>query len=77
MEVMQRHLAQLHAAYGESIGVRVARKHISWYLEGRPGAGQYRNLLMRCHSAREQFQLLTACCTHMERQEPPALAAAG
>jgi tRNA-dihydrouridine synthase B len=77
MEVMQRHLAQLHAAYGESIGVRVARKHISWYLEGRPGVGPYRNLLMRCHSAREQFQLLTACCTHMERQEPPALAAAG
>lgn len=75
--VMQRHLAQLHAAYGEAIGVRVARKHISWYLAGRPDAGQYRNLLMHCHSAREQFQLLTACCTHMERQEPPALAAAG
>jgi len=63
--VMYRHLSHLHAAYGESLGVRVARKHISWYLEGRPGAGRYRALLMRCGTAREQFELLASCFASM------------
>jgi len=60
-QVMRRHLAQLHAAYGEEMGVRVARKHISWYLADRPGAAPYRDLLMRCDSPAEQFRLLDSC----------------
>ena len=56
--VMRRHLAQLHRAYGEEAGVRVARKHISWYLEGRPDAAETRRKLMRAQSSAEQFQLL-------------------
>ncbi|APX92803.1 tRNA dihydrouridine synthase DusB [Halomonas sp. 1513] len=31
-EVMQDHLATLHAFYGEHMGVRIARKHLGWYL---------------------------------------------
>ena len=31
--VMRSHLKQLHRAYGEETGVRVARKHIGWYLD--------------------------------------------
>jgi tRNA-dihydrouridine synthase B len=56
--VMERHLAQLHHSYGEEIGVRVARKHIGWYLEGRPGAEDTRRRLMRCERSAEQFDLL-------------------
>ena len=56
--VMQRHLAQLHGAYGEDHGVRVARKHIGWYLDGRPGAAETRRRLMRVRTAAEQFALL-------------------
>jgi len=67
-EVMHRHLRQLHAAYGEKLGVRIARKHIGWYLEGRPGAARYRALLMRCNSAREQFDLLSACFPQITRR---------
>ena len=55
---MRRHLRQLHRAYGERAGVRVARKHICWYLEGRPDAEQTRKMLMRCDLAQEQFTLL-------------------
>ena len=76
LEVMRRHLSQLHAAYGEDIGVRVARKHISWYLEGKTGTNPYRHLLMRCNSAREQFDLLDACFAQMADQENRPLAAA-
>ena len=60
-DVMVRHLEQLHAAYGEETGVRVARKHIGWYLAGRPGAEQNRRELMRVTRARDQFRLLEAC----------------
>ena len=58
LAVMERHLAQLHRCYGEAVGLRVARKHIGWYLDGRPGGEQARRLLMRAESAAEQFALL-------------------
>ena len=56
--VMKRHLANLHRAYGEDTGVRVARKHIGWYLENRPDAEETRRKLMRAKSVAEQFELL-------------------
>jgi tRNA-dihydrouridine synthase B len=58
LEVMQRHLAQLHHSYGEYRGVRIARKHIGWYLKGRPDTTETRHKLMRCGSAQDQFLLL-------------------
>lgn len=58
LEVMQRHLAQLHHSYGEYRGVRIARKHICWYLQGRPDALATRQKLMRCGNAADQFRLL-------------------
>jgi tRNA-dihydrouridine synthase B len=75
LEVMERHLENLHRSYGEHCGVRVARKHIGWYLKGRPDSGPVRNELMRAQSAAEQFHLLqryfhqqAECCpTHSGR----------
>ncbi len=58
--VMRRHLQQLHAAYGSEAGVRVARKHIGWYLQGRPGALAYRSALMQAQFPEQQFDLLAA-----------------
>jgi tRNA-dihydrouridine synthase B len=63
--VMRRHLQQLHSAYGEHMGVRVARKHISWYLSGQAGAGPVRDRLMLCTTAQEQFTLLDSCFEQM------------
>ena len=56
--VMRDHLRRLHAFYGESHGVQVARKHIGWYLKGRPGSEQILYDLMRVQTAKEQFSLL-------------------
>jgi tRNA-dihydrouridine synthase B len=67
--VMKRHIAQLHSAYGELQGVRVARKHISWYLSGRQGSKPYRDQLMRCEHPSDQFELLTACFQSLGRQQ--------
>ncbi|NND56066.1 MAG: tRNA dihydrouridine synthase DusB [Xanthomonadales bacterium] len=58
LSVMQRHLAQLHRSYGEFQGVRVARKHIGWYLNGRAGAAAARKQLMRAENAADQFSIL-------------------
>lgn len=58
--VMRHHLQQLHDYYGAEAGVRVARKHIGWYLEGRPGALDYRAALMQAQHPRQQLDLLQA-----------------
>jgi len=58
LDVMHRHLAQLHQSYGEHRGVRIARKHIGWYLQGRPNSLDTRRQLMRCDNAEDQFHLL-------------------
>jgi tRNA-dihydrouridine synthase B len=35
--VLQAHLDGLYSFYGEATGVRVARKHVGWYVAARPG----------------------------------------
>lgn len=44
--VLRDHLQALHAFYGEHMGVRIARKHLGWYLAGdrRFDGGQQREL---------------------------------
>ncbi len=56
--IMRDHLQRLHGFYGEIHGVRVARKHIGWYLKGRPDSKHVLYDLMRVQTAEEQFQLL-------------------
>ena len=58
LDVMQRHLAQLHRSYGEHSGIRVARKHICWYLKNRVNSEGTRRKLMRADSTAQQFSLL-------------------
>ena len=56
--VMRDHLQRLHDFYGAVHGVRVARKHLGWYLKGRPNSEQLLYDLVRVKTAEEQFQLL-------------------
>ncbi len=67
-EVLERQLVQLHHSYGEYRGVRVARKHIGWYLKGRPDSTETRHKLMRCDNAEDQFSLLHEYFFEQERQ---------
>ncbi|MGV3581482.1 MAG: tRNA dihydrouridine synthase DusB [Methylophilus sp.] len=41
--VMLEHLHDLYAFYGDLSGMRVARKHISWYTKGLAGSAQFRH----------------------------------
>ena len=37
------HLCDLHDFYGDYKGIRIARKHIGWYLASLPGGSQFRH----------------------------------
>ncbi len=55
--IMLGHLHNLYAFYGESTGVRVARKHISWYSKGQPGGAVFRDRVNRLDRMAEQLAL--------------------
>jgi len=50
------HLNELYAFYGEHTGLRVARKHISWYTRGLPGSAQFRHHMNCLESVEEQMR---------------------
>ena len=56
--VLSSHLIALHDFYGEYQGLRVARKHIGWYLQDRVGGRELRRQLMRVESAEQQLVLI-------------------
>jgi tRNA-dihydrouridine synthase B len=52
------HLQALHAFYGQHLGVRIARKHLSWYCKGRPGAAVFWQSVNRVECAALQLRLV-------------------
>ena len=49
------HLHDLYAFYGEDTGVRVARKHISWYTKGLAGSAAFRHAMNQLETCGEQL----------------------
>ena len=56
-DVLLGHVAELHAFYGETAGVRIARKHLGWYAKNRPENAAFRDVVNRAESADEQLRL--------------------
>ncbi len=54
-EILRGHLADLYAFYGEETGVRIARKHISWYTKGLAGAASFRHAMNQMQGVDEQL----------------------
>lgn len=57
-DTMLGHLKELHRFYGESVGVRVARKHLTWYSKQLVNAGEFRYQAVRAERAKEQIRLI-------------------
>jgi tRNA-dihydrouridine synthase B len=57
-DIMRAHLEDLYAFYGDETGVRVARKHLSWYFKQHPGQDELRNRLVRIETPKEQLSTL-------------------
>jgi tRNA-dihydrouridine synthase B len=54
--VLVAHLHDLYGFYGEHTGVRVARKHISWYTKGLAGSASFRHAMNQLQTCAEQLQ---------------------
>lgn len=57
-DIMKRHLLAMYDFYGEVAGVRIARKHIAWYVQGLVGAAAFRQHAYQLENAQQQ---LAAC----------------
>lgn len=56
-DIILSHLKQIYAFYGEHRGVRMARKHLSWYSQGLPGAIAFRVAVNGVENTQKQFVL--------------------
>jgi tRNA-dihydrouridine synthase B len=57
-QVLSDHLLNLYSFYGELSGVRIARKHIGWYIKNRQGAESFRTLVNQVDDADTQLHLV-------------------
>ncbi|HXC08118.1 MAG TPA: tRNA dihydrouridine synthase DusB [Steroidobacteraceae bacterium] len=57
-DIMRAHLEDLYSFYGDETGVRVARKHLSWYFRQHPGQEALRNRLVQIETPQEQLSTL-------------------
>jgi tRNA-dihydrouridine synthase B len=53
--VLLAHLHDLYGFYGAETGVRVARKHISWYTKGLAGSAAFRHAMNQLQTCAEQL----------------------
>jgi tRNA-dihydrouridine synthase B len=59
-DLLLEHLESLYGLYGEGPGVRIARKHIGWYLRGRPDGDAWRDRVNIAEESTTQRKLIEA-----------------
>ncbi|MVW73501.1 tRNA dihydrouridine synthase DusB [Bordetella sp. 15P40C-2] len=82
-DLLLEHLDDHYRFYGEHTGVRSARKHIGWYVEGLPGADDFRDHMNQIDNTRDQWravsdwfnQLALSGPAHPAPAEQPLMAA--
>lgn len=57
-DILLGHLHNLYDFYGEYTGVRMARKHISWYSKGQRHGGAFRQAVTRVEEAGQQLDMV-------------------
>ncbi len=67
-QVLLDHLDDLYSFYGEVTGVRVARKHISWYTKGLAGSANFRHLMNQLPTIEEQMKAVNEFFGHLQQQ---------
>ena len=65
-QVMLEHLADLYDFYGDLTGMRVARKHISWYTRGLAGSAHFRHHMNQLQSIEEQLGAIDVFFTQLQ-----------
>ena len=57
-ELVINHVNALHQFYGDYLGVRIARKHVGWYLQTLADNTQFRSVFNRIDNTQEQLDKL-------------------
>lgn len=57
-DILLGHLHNLYDFYGDYTGVRMARKHISWYSKGQRHGAAFRQAVNRVDDARQQLDMV-------------------
>lgn len=52
--ILLNHIENLYEFYGKILGVRIARKHVSWYSKGQAQAARFRDHFNRIETMEEQ-----------------------
>jgi len=56
-DILLSHLDNLYQFYGEYTGVRMARKHISWYSKRQHGGAAFRNAVNKAETIEQQLAM--------------------
>ncbi len=67
--ILLKHLDNLYAFYGDYTGVRMARKHISWYSKGQRHGAAFRQLINRVEDAEDQKNMVGEFFTTLINKE--------
>lgn len=71
-EWVTAHLENLYAFYGETAGVRIARKHLAWYSQFWPDHAVFRARVNPVETSREQLRLARNFFRRLADKEPLA-----
>ena len=63
---MLTHLEELYSLYGKQHGVRIARKHIGWYLDNIPGTQLLKKKIFSISDADTQFNMVSTILQEAE-----------
>ena len=61
------HVKELHQFYGDFMGVRIARKHVSWYLQTQDQDKSFRSIFNGLESTSEQLEALNMYFDNLTR----------
>ncbi|MEW9797707.1 tRNA dihydrouridine synthase DusB [Alteromonas sp. CYL-A6] len=68
-EVLRSHVANVHAFYGDVTGVRIARKHVGWYLAEHDKERQFRKVFNAIEQADAQLGAIDDYFQSLHRRE--------
>lgn len=65
-EIILNHINELYSLYGRQRGVRIARKHIGWYLDNLHGSLQFKRNVFSVTDADKQFNMVRSYLQDIE-----------
>lgn len=57
-DIIIKHIHEIHQFYGEYLGVRIARKHVGWYMGDNSACQEIKSAINRAEDTQQQLNLL-------------------